>query len=89
MKTGENKNKLCDVCNSLIATEFGVLSAHWGQGSRHCGEEYKVHLCEGCFFRALAGLRKDHFVNHMFDKADDTQKAETFGLIADNASAKG
>lgn len=76
---------LCDVCSSSTATEgvspqFGVLSAHWGYGSQHDGERYEVHLCESCFFRTLAGLRRERMVNHLFDQPSNTQPDETFGL---------
>ncbi|MFU3256883.1 hypothetical protein ACM7LX_33975, partial [Pseudomonas aeruginosa] len=34
--------------------QFGTLQAHWGYGSKHDGERYKVHLCELWFFRTLS-----------------------------------
>ena len=56
----------CDVCGDSTSREgeylpqFGMLKADWGYGSRHDGERYELHLCEGCFFSALATLKPDH-----------------------------
>lgn len=58
-----------------------MLSAHWGYGSQHDGERYEVHLCENCFFRTLAGLRRERMVNSLFDQPVTTPQDETFGLV--------
>lgn len=78
---------LCDVCSKSTSPtgaspQYGVLSAHWGYGSQHDGERYEVQLCEHCFFRTLAGLRRERMVSHMFDDTADVaeQPEETFGL---------
>jgi len=60
--------------------QFGVLQACWGYGSKHDGERYEVHLCEPCFFRTLAMLRRERMVNTMFDDDLDTNQDE-FGLV--------
>ncbi len=80
---------LCDVCGasttkSLGTLEFGTLEACWGYGSQHDGERYQVHLCEGCFFGALANLRQEHRLMNMF--SDDYQPADPdqFGKIEGN-----
>lgn len=75
----------CDVCgeSTMKAEEmnYATLAANWGYGSRHDGERFEVHLCEGCFFEALANLRQSHRLNNMF--ADDYQPAdpERFGRV--------
>jgi len=76
---------LCDVCRGSnrvegYGSQFGVLRASWGYGSRHDGEKYEVHLCEFCFFRTLSGLRRERMVNTMFD--EETKDLRNFGLIA-------
>lgn len=78
---------LCDVCNSKTiegaSAGFGVLSAHWGYGSKHDGERYEVYLCESCFFNTLGKLRRDHMTSHLFDDTVNNQAA--FGLIKQNS----
>lgn len=76
----------CDVCgestsdNGRYGPQFGVLQASWGYGSAHDGESYQVHLCEGCFFTALATLKEQHSRN----KASSGESCEpglAFGLV--------
>ena len=82
---------LCDVCGGSTvndsAPQFGTLSAQWGYGSTHDGEHYEVHLCEMCFFRTLAGLKRERMVNHMFDEAPENsdQPQKPFGLVRRDA----
>jgi stress-induced morphogen len=76
---------LCDVCSESTrfegyGTQFGVLHARWGYGSRHDGERYEVHLCESCFFRTLSGLRRDRMVNDLFN--DEAEDLSSFGRVA-------
>lgn len=52
--------------------QFGALHATWEFGSHHDGERYEMHLCEPCFFRALAGLLRERMVNTMFRDATKT-----------------
>lgn len=64
---------LCDVCSSSTtppggSAQYGMLTAHWGYGSKHDGERYEVHLCEQCFFSTLSTLRRQRMVEHMFDE---------------------
>jgi len=64
---------LCDVCSSSTtppggSAQYGMLTAHWGYGSKHDGERYEVHLCEQCFFGTLSTLRRQRMVEHMFDE---------------------
>jgi hypothetical protein len=78
----------CDVCGDSTSgkgkhkhiSQFGVLKADWGYGSRHDGERYELHLCEGCFFSALATLKQEHRACRMFDENADDQASE-FGLV--------
>jgi hypothetical protein len=46
---------VCDICQLATrvqsgALQFASLSAHLGYGTKHDGERYEIHLCEGCFF---------------------------------------
>ena len=64
---------LCDVCSSSTtppggSAQYGMLTTHWGYGSKHDGERYEVHLCEQCFFSTLSTLRRQRMVEHMFDE---------------------
>ena len=64
---------LCDVCSRATtppggSAQYGMLTAHWGYGSKHDGERYEVHLCEQCFFSTLSTLRRQRMVEHMFDE---------------------
>jgi len=76
----------CDICGDSTSSEgehppqFGVLKADWGYGSRHDGERYELHLCEVCFFSALATLQQECRACRMFDENADDQAAE-FGLV--------
>lgn len=94
MKIRETKNVLvttdvlCDVCGTSTTkpgtpAQYGVLSAHWGYGSQHDGERYEVHLCEGCFFSTLTGLRRQRMVEHLFDEVSDQaiKPDAPFGLV--------
>lgn len=64
----------CDTCgesttNSTNSTsQYGVLSADWGYGSRHDGEHYQVHLCETCFFSLLAEAKALRRANMLFSE---------------------
>lgn len=80
------KDICCDVCGDSTSREgahppqFGVLKADWGYGSRHDGKQYELHLCEGCFFSALATLKQERQASRMFDDNADDRAAE-FGLV--------
>lgn len=80
------KDVVCDVC--LLTTEvtsgglqFGTLQAHWGYGTKHDGERYEVHLCEGCFFQAIANLKGQRRGQTMFREDVETME-DDFGLVA-------
>ncbi|GJA20712.1 MULTISPECIES: hypothetical protein [Aeromonas] len=76
---------LCDVCGCSTTTSFGTLEAHWGHSSvRHDGERYQVHLCEDCFFQALANLRQDHRLQNMFTEDYQPADPDTFGRVEGN-----
>jgi hypothetical protein len=45
------------VITGRYSPQFGTLQAQWGYGALHDGEAYEVHLCETCFFGALASLQ--------------------------------
>ncbi|MCY1297403.1 hypothetical protein D9M70_468410 [compost metagenome] len=52
------------VCNSVLFARLGV-------SARHDSGRYALHLCEPCFFRTLAGLRRERIVNIMFSDVDE------------------
>ncbi|PSL13077.1 hypothetical protein CLV44_11474 [Marinobacterium halophilum] len=77
----------CDVCGVSTSgggerpPQFGELRAEWGYGSRHDGERYEVHLCEGCFFSALATLKEERRACRMFDENEQDGETAEFGLV--------
>lgn len=76
----------CDVCGNSTRVpgygeQFALLKAHWGYGARHDGERYRVRLCETCFFMALAHLRQERRIHHLFDEAPQHDDHD-FGRIA-------
>jgi hypothetical protein len=77
---------LCDVCdestsgNGKHPPEHGTLQANWGYDSRHDGEAYEVHLCEQCFFEALANLQGQRRTNIIFSENGYEPNPE-FGLV--------
>jgi hypothetical protein len=80
---------VCDVC--LLSTQvtnggfqFATLQAHWGYGTKHDGERYELHLCEGCFFQTIANLTQDRRTQTLFSddgRADRAIVGDDFGLI--------
>jgi hypothetical protein len=77
---------ICEVCgiNTRIpgyGEQFGKLHAHWGYGAKHDGEHYRVHLCESCFFGALAYLREQRRIHTLFDD-DQPEDDQVFGRVA-------
>ena len=78
---------LCDVCLDSTRVEggslqYGVLQAHWGYGSAHDGERYEIHLCERCFFQAVASLKQERRIQTMFSEHDKDPLTDNFGLVA-------
>ncbi|KJS70090.1 MAG: hypothetical protein JL55_32510 [Pseudomonas sp. BICA1-14] len=76
----------CEVCGEPTRVpgygqQYGTLEAHWGYGSNHDGDYYRVRLCEPCFFATLAYLRQERRINRLFD--DDTPVDNpSFGQVA-------
>lgn len=77
---------VCDVC--LCSTkansgelEFATINACWGYGVRHDGERYELHLCEDCFFQAIADIRKHRRIHNLFNDDYDHNDNE-LGLMA-------
>lgn len=76
----------CAVCGSLTqlpgyGQQFGTLHARWGYGSAHDGERYLVHLCESCFFGALAYLRQERRIHTLFED-EQAADGQAFGRVA-------
>ncbi|MGV8865018.1 MAG: hypothetical protein ACOH2T_28195 [Pseudomonas sp.] len=77
---------VCDICQLTTRAEigglqFGTLQAHWGYGTRHDGEHYKLHLCEDCFFQAIANLKQERRSLGLFSD-DEPTVGDDFGLVA-------
>jgi len=76
----QTKDILCDVCQEFTQLNYAVLSANWGSGSKHDGEQYQLHLCDACFFATLATLKREHRVKQMFNEDFNEAALEKFGL---------
>jgi hypothetical protein len=65
---------VCDVCddstsdNNRCGPQFGTLHAKWGSDTNHNSEAYVVHLCESCFFQALANINEQRRGQLMFSE---------------------
>ncbi|MDH1700005.1 hypothetical protein N5I05_15995 [Acinetobacter johnsonii] len=70
---------LCDVCIESTQLNYAVLSANWGKGAKHDGEQYELHLCEACFFQTVATLKREHRVKQMFNEDFNEAELERFG----------
>jgi hypothetical protein len=82
----DSTDAFCAVCGSHTRVagygqQYGTLEALWGYGSQHDGERYRVHLCESCFFGALAYLRQERRINTPFDEVQPSGD-QVFGLVA-------
>ena len=79
----------CDVCDESCSPFdgydplYGTLSAKWGYGSTHDGEAYEVHLCESCFFQALASLQEQRR-GHLMFSIQGYEPNPDFGRIESN-----
>jgi hypothetical protein len=79
---------LCDVCRLTTRVhsgglQFATLQALWGYGSKHDGERYEIHLCESCFFQAVASLKEERRIQNLFDDTCEIL-GDDFGLVAKN-----
>ncbi len=77
---------VCDVCGESTHVgdghQFATLQASWGQGSMHSGEDYELHLCEGCFFIQVTGMKRMRWLGVMFeDEGDEVLQDETYGRV--------
>lgn len=76
---------ICDVCRRSTSLDkgvqqFGTLQALWGPESAHDGECYEIHLCEFCFFQALANLKQERRTQNLFSE-ETVDPPENFGLV--------
>lgn len=83
---GAVSDVVCDVCGESTRVggglQFATLQASWGEGSEHCGEDYELHLCEGCFFTQVAGMKRMRWLGCMFEDAGDSLlKNVTYGRV--------
>lgn len=58
-----------------------MLQAHRGYGTKHDGERYEIHLCEGFFFQAIANLKEQRREQITF-RNDVESMEDDFGLVA-------
>lgn len=49
-------------------------------GTKHDGECYEFHLCEGCFFGTIAYFRQERRVQNLFDESGQKDATDTFWL---------
>ena len=77
----------CDICTRSTRVDarglqFATLKAKkWGFGTKHDGERYEFHLCEGCFFTTIAYFRQERRVENLFDETDQDGLTDNFGLV--------
>lgn len=71
---------LYDVCKESTQLSYGLLSANWGNGSKHNGESYELHLCEECFFYVVGTLKREHLIKNMFNEDFHNSTFKNFGL---------
>lgn len=76
----------CDVCTCSTRVDagglqFATLKAKWGVGTKHDGERYEFHLCEGCFFGTIAYFRQERRVENLFDETAQVGVTDDFGLV--------
>lgn len=76
----------CDICTRSTRADagglqFATLKAKWGFGTKHDGERYEFHLCEGCFFGTIAYFRQERRVENLFDDTDQVSVTDDFGLV--------
>lgn len=65
---------LCDVCDARTAeTGYGVLQAQWLDG-----EAERMRLCKSCFGYAMATLKGERRVKHLFDDDGQEQQGENY-----------
>lgn len=62
--------------------QYAMLQARWGYGSAHDGERYEIHLCERCFFQAVASLKQERRAQTTFSENDKDKLTDNFGLVA-------
>ncbi|KFE43858.1 hypothetical protein [Pseudomonas syringae] len=77
---------VCDVCQLTTKVpngglEFATMQARWGYGTKHDGERYEIHLCEGCFFQAVAYLKQERRSQALFSVKGGIVEND-FGLTA-------
>lgn len=78
----------CDVCGCSTrmtagSYQYGTLQAHWGYESSHDGQRFEVHLCEHCFFQALAYLKQERRAQQLFSR-DSSSEIDDLGLVVQN-----
>ncbi len=84
-KTVTTQDTFCSACLQELPLansrpQCGELTANWGQGARHAGENYRLSLCEACFFYALSSLRTAQRTVRLFDDAPLPDE-ERFGRV--------
>lgn len=92
---GKVTDVFCDMCGESTRVpagdlQFGTMHASWGKGSAHCGENYKVHLCENCFFAQLAHMKRVRWGSVMFeDEGDSIMRNQAYGRVGQMPDSDG
>ena len=51
-------------------------------GTKHDGERYELHLCEGCFFLTIANLKEERRIQNLIsDDAVSSMPTGELGLV--------
>lgn len=77
---------VCDVCGQTTCLggtfQFATLRACWGEGSIHSGEDYELHLCEGCFFAQVTSMKRTRWLGVMFEaEGEAVLQDEEYGRV--------
>ncbi len=74
-----NPAQLCSICDSPAVDSGNGPCGALVSSPFYPNDRYRVVLCDGCFMRCLADLRRDRLVHTMFyDTQDDL---ENFGRV--------
>lgn len=81
-----NPDQLCSICDSPAKdSEIGPCGA-LVSSPPYPDDRYRVVLCDGCFMRCLADLRRDRQVHTMFYEGDED--LDSFGRVSANDQSR-
>jgi hypothetical protein len=86
-----NPEQLCSICDSPAVSSEDMQCGALTSSPNYPGEGYKVVLCDGCFMRCLANLRRDRLVHTMFhevaENLDNFARVPARDLSSENEAA--